>query len=153
MNPIEAHQHFSAECFNQTWSLLDLPERTADQTREVIALAHASLYHWLRREDCTPQNLSIGLWQIARVYAVSDSPLESMRFARDCLGVSESNELSPFSMAYAHEAVSRAALISDDAALAKTHLDRAVGFSLEVSDPQDKVLIDADLAELKRMLS
>ncbi len=152
MNTQEAHQHFSCECFNQTWSLLDLPERSTEEIRKMIATSHASLFHWLNREDGSPHNLSIGLWQLSRVYAVINSPLEAMRNAKDCLEISESNSLSPFCMAYAHEAVSRAALINDDTNLAKFHLELANQHAQGVSDKDDRKLIDSDLQELKKNL-
>ena len=119
----------------------------------MIATSHASLFHWLNREDGSPHNLSIGLWQLSRVYAVINSPLEAMRNAKDCLEISESNSLSPFCMAYAHEAVSRAALINDDTNLAKFHLELANQHAQGVSDKDDRKLIDSDLQELKEKLT
>ena len=152
MKPELAHQEFSCECFNQTWGLLDLEERSEGQVMEMISTAHASLYHWRQREDATPENLSIGLWQLARVYAVAKSPQEAMRHAKACLKISEDNGLSPFCMAYAHEAVCRAALIDGNADLAKIHLDATVKHAAGVTDEHDKKLIDADVEALQRMI-
>lgn len=149
----EAHQHFSCECFNATWSLLELSERTPEEVRKMIATSHASMFHWLNREDCTPENLSIGLWQLARVYAVVDSPLEALRNAQDCLEISESNSLSPFCMAYAHEAVCRAALLGKDVDTARRHLESAKTHAESVSEEHDRKLIDADLQELEKKLA
>lgn len=115
----------------------------------MIAASNASLFHWLNRDDCTPENLSIGLWQLARVYAVANSPFEAMRNAKDCLEVSQSHSLSPFCMAYAHEAVCRAALIDGDLETASSHLVESRKCVEEVSDANDKKFIDSDLQELQ----
>ena len=119
----------------------------------MIATSHASLFHWLNREDCTPENLSIGLWQLARVYAVIESPAEALRNARDCLEISESNSLSPFCMAYAHEAVCRASLLGKDSALATRHLELAKNHASIVTDEHDRKLIDSDLKELENKIA
>ena len=153
MNTTETHKHFSCECFNQTWGLLDLPERSSEQVRKMLALSHASLFHWLSREDCEPQNLSIGLWLLSRVYSVIESSIEAMRYAKDCLDVSETASLNPFYMAYAHEAVSRAALIGGNVVLAKEHLNLANDYAVNVSEANDKNLINSDLKELQEKLA
>ncbi len=84
---------------------------------------------------------------------ITKNVLEAMRHAQDCLGVSESTSLSPFYMAYAHEAITRAAVIGGDMDLARSHLSQAVQFSGDVSDAENKKLIDADLKELQQKLS
>jgi len=152
MDQQKAHTYYSADCFNKTWSLLDLEGRTPQQEREMLALTHASLYHWLQRDDCTPENLSIGLWQVARVYAVLESPQEALRYANDCLTTTLSSELSPFCTAYAHEAVCRASILADDKAAATESLNAAKQAADQVTDEHDKKLIDTDLTELSRML-
>ena len=151
MDPAKAHQEFSCDCFNQTWGLLDLKDRSEEQVMEMISTSHASLYHWRKREDCTPENLSIGLWQLARVYALANSPQEAMRHAKACLKISEDNGLSPFCMAYAHEAVCRAAVVGDDKETAKTHLASTKTHAKGVTDDHDKKLIDDDIQTLEQM--
>ncbi len=153
MELAKAHQEFSCECFNQTWGLLDLEERSEQQVMEMISTAHASLYHWRQREDCTPENLSIGLWQLARVYAVAKSPQEAMRSAKACLKISEDQGLSPFCMAYAHEAVCRAAAIGGDKETAETHLELTKSHAEGVTDDHDRKLIDADIEALQQMIN
>ena len=98
-------------------------------------------------------NLSIGLWQLSRIYTIIDSPQEAMRYAVDCLDVSVSNNTSPFCIAYAHEAVSRAAIAGGDIELSKSHLVLAKQHAGKVTDTEDKKLIDADVEELTTQLS
>ena len=68
--PAAAHRWFSADCFNRVWALLEKAGRTPAEDERMISLCHASLAHWRERMDCTTRNLSIGYWQLSRVYAV-----------------------------------------------------------------------------------
>ena len=63
-----AHRHFATDCFNRVWEMLEKPDRSADEDRMMVAMSHASLFHWQQRADCTPRNLSVGYWLISRVY-------------------------------------------------------------------------------------
>lgn len=141
-----AHRFFSGDCFNQTWDLLDLPERTAVQEEEMRLLAHASLWHWTQREDCSARNRSIGLWMLSRVHAVSGLGAEALRHAEACLGVS--GDEPAFYLAYAHEAMARAAGLLGDGALKSRHLEAARHLATEVTDPGERAMLEADLASL-----
>jgi hypothetical protein len=66
----QLHRHFSSACFNETWRLIDNPNRTARDNEAMILSASTSLWHWMQRPDCSDQNLSIGHWQLSRVYAL-----------------------------------------------------------------------------------
>jgi len=57
--PQEAHHYFAAQCFNQTWDLLEKAHRSPEEGEQMLLLALASLWHWTQRDDSTPQNLSI----------------------------------------------------------------------------------------------
>lgn len=141
-----AHRHFAAACFNATWDLIDKAERTDDDDRRMVATCHASIYHWLERSDCTPQNLSIGYWQLARVYVlVGDAPA-ALAAARVSLG--HSGELAPFYLAYAHEAVARAAVLGADLELAATHVAAAHELARHVTDVSSRDALLADLATI-----
>jgi len=56
----DSHRQHSVECFNRVWALLDQAERTAEEDQLMCEMAHASLFHWLRRDDKTAGNESIG---------------------------------------------------------------------------------------------
>ena len=66
-----AHRLFAAQAFNACWNLIDLPARTPEQDREMRRLAEVSFHHWRAFHGHTATNLSIGLWQLARVYTES----------------------------------------------------------------------------------
>ena len=57
-----AHQYFAVQCFNQAWRLIEKVDRSPADDEQMIELAHASMWHWLEREDCAARNRSIGYW-------------------------------------------------------------------------------------------
>jgi hypothetical protein len=134
----DSHRQHSVECFNRVWALLDQAERTAEEDQLMCEMAHASLFHWLRRDDKTAGNESIGLWLLARVYAVLDRPVEAMRYARRCLEVSEVGELEAFYVGYAYEACARAAKVQGDVAVHQEMLEKSNNCLEKVEDSQSR---------------
>ena len=98
-----SHKYFSAHCFNKAWDLIEKVDRTPEDERLMVALNQASIYHWLQRDDCNNQRLSIGYWQASRIHALLGNAAEAVRFGEVCLAYSV--ELNPFYRGYAHEAL------------------------------------------------
>ena len=149
MTPQEQHAQFSVDCFNETWSLLEKNDRTPDEDRLMREMAHASLFHWLKRDDCTPQNISIGLWQISRVHAVLGNGAQASHYAADGVTISTTSQLPAFCQAYAYEAVARAALLVGDQDRFQEALERATELTASVDDEGDRKLLETDLDELR----
>lgn len=141
-----AHRHFAAHCFNATWDLLDQPERTPDEALQMLLRSAASLWHWTEREECTPANLSIGYWQLARVAAEIGEGNLALRFAQQCLELSPADD--PFLMGFAYEALARAALVMGDKQAATGYLAEAKAKANEVDDAENQQALLADLATI-----
>ncbi len=140
------HRHFAAHCFNRAWELLDKPNRSGDDDIRLIATAQASLWHWLEREDRTPRSLSIGYWQLARVYAVVGKPAEAYCYAQLCL---EQSEQEPaFYLGYAYEALARAAKVAGDDEQAAAYLVKAADYARQFAEDDDRAALEADLKTL-----
>ena len=143
-----AHRHFAPECFNRAWELLSKPTRTPVENDEMLLVAMASLWHWSRREDCTPRNRAVGYWLVSRVQAVLGNGLEARRLAaRSAMHASGE---PAFYMAYAHEALARAGRVLKDEEAVQRHLAEARGLLAEVSDPEERQLLEADLATVEQ---
>ncbi|MFO1483197.1 MAG: protein kinase [Verrucomicrobiaceae bacterium] len=142
------HKKLSADCFNRTWELLEKKDRTKEDDERMISLSHASLAHWRMREDCTDRNLSIGYWQLSRVYAVLGQGNNAERYGELCLRVSGKEE--PFYLAYAHEALARAASLNERRELFDKHLAEAKALAAQVTDADEKKMLEDDLASLVR---
>ena len=142
-----AHRRFSAECFNRTWELIDKADRTAADDEQMLLCALASLWHWTQRADCTDQNLSIGYWQTSRVYSILGQAENARRYGD--AGLKRSSALPPFFLAYAHEALARAAMIAGDKMLLDAHAVAARKLAAEVTDADDRALLEHDLEQLR----
>lgn len=148
MDENDTHRHFSVKCFNDVWGLLEKENRSEEDDRLMRETAHASLYHWLRRGDCEPKNISIGLWLISRVYSSLGRGAAAMKYGEECIEASET--LEPFYLGYGYEAAARAAQVLRDRVRLDTFLKRAGDMLEQVSDAEEKGLLSTDLAMLKR---
>ncbi|NDH30825.1 MAG: hypothetical protein EBX72_10130 [Betaproteobacteria bacterium] len=150
-NLTAAHKYFAAYCFNKAWDLIETKERTAEENRLMVALNQASIFHWLNREDCTAQNMSVGFWQASRIQALLGVADQARRYARTCLSYSHS--LEPFFLGYAFEALARAEFIAGESTKASTYLEVAKGHAACVERPEDKELLMRDLSDMGECVS
>lgn len=144
------HKKIAAQCFNEVWNYLDLAERTPEQNETMIHLAHTSFWHWTQVPDHTTTNISIGYWQLSRVYAVADIASVAYQYGIRCLEVSK--ELAPFYLGYAYEAIARSHIGLKRFDEAKDHLAKAQAELLKVSDSKSYSYLKEDLDQLEKMV-
>jgi hypothetical protein len=144
-----AHRYFSAECFNTAWDLIEKPRRTAEEDLDMLHRSLVALWHWSQRPDCTPTNRSIGCWQVSRVYAILGQEENARRYGELCLAVSREPDVPPFYLAYAHEALARAALLAGDIARVQEHLAEARRLAQGVTDGEEKSALLNDLETVR----
>ena len=150
------HQRFAPACFNRAWELLDKKDRTPAEQEELLVVAHASLWHWLQRPEATQENLAVGHWLVSRVSAVVGCRDSALQHAERSL--ERSRNLSPFSVAYAYEALARAGAMpnsSDNIAsvAARDALHRALSLLPRIEDPEERGLLKADLDALDVLIA
>lgn len=146
------HRKLGVEYFNKTWEYLDKSIRTEEEKQQMIHLAHTSLWHWMNAAECTPTNLSVGYWQISRVYAVVGEPDNAVKYGNICLHISRDKTVGPYYEAYAHEALARAYIIMNKKDIALQHLQEANKFMPEI-DEKDGVYLLKDMEQLVAALS
>jgi hypothetical protein len=149
MTPEEREQHrrLAVDLFNHVWTLLQLEARTPAQDDEVVHAAHASRYHW--GIAGTAKNLVRGEWQVSRVYAELGRPEPALHHARRCFELARAAEdLEDWDLPFAHEALARAHLVAGDREASAREAARARELAAVVEDPEDRALLDADLASL-----
>jgi len=140
-----AHRYFSAYCFNAAWDLIDKAERSAEEDEAMLSLSLASTWHWTQREDCTPTNLSVSYWQTSRVYALLRQADNARRYAQLCLQASQGDDVPPFYLGYAYEALARAEAVAGRRQALAEYSRLARGAAERVSEPEDKKQLLADL--------
>jgi len=140
-----AHKFFSADCFNSTWGFIDKESRTPEEDEQMLLLAMSSLWHWTQREDHTPTNLSIGYWQVSRVYALLGRGEEARRYGKRALDAATRGEADPFTFGYAYEALARAEAVAGDGAKSAEYLEKAKQAAENVEDEESKTWLLNDL--------
>jgi hypothetical protein len=144
-----AHKYFSAECFNRAWDLIDKPRRSPVEEEKMLLLSLASLWHWTQREDCTLTNLSIGYWQVARVYALLRQADQAHRYGELCLEAAQKDGVLPFYRGYAYEALARAEQVADNLDAMEKYLIQAHQIASELAEPDEKKQLLKDLASIR----
>ncbi len=143
-----AHDYFSTECFNRAWDLIDQEQRTPDEEDEMLNLSLASLWHWTQRPDCTSKELSLGYWQVSRIYAITGRPENAVWYAERCLAATEESDLPPFYLGYAYEALARAAMAGRNKRQAMEYIAQARALADQETNEEDKQLLLDDLATI-----
>src|SRR5882672_11645033 len=138
-----AHRFFSAQCFNEAWDLIGKADRSAEEDEYLISVCHASLWHWRRRPDCASRHLSIGYWQLSRVYALVGEAADACKYGELCRDVSAAE--GPLLRGYACEALARAAMAGGDRAAAIRLKREAHLLATQVEDTDDRALLVNDL--------
>lgn len=137
----------AAGLFNHVWTLLEMPNRTPAQDDEMVHAAHASRYHW--GEVGKPVNLARGEWQCSRVYAVLGRAEPALYHARRCVELNEANpEREDWDLASAYEAMARASAVGGDPTAATEWRAKAEAELAAVTDPEDRQVLEQDLATL-----
>jgi hypothetical protein len=143
------HKQLAVNCFNAVWDFLELIERSKEEEEKMIHLAHTSFWHWTQVEEHTPKNLSIGYWQLSRVYATVNLGERSLSYAEQCLAVSLENEIEPFYIGYAYEALSRANYLLGYNNLAQEQSELAIEYAQKVKNVQSKENLMKDISTIK----
>ena len=138
----------AASLFNHVWTLLETPDRTPEQDDEMLHAAHASRFHWGEKGVGEPVNLARGEWQCSRVYSVLGRPEPALWHAQRCLAIVEEHGIGGFDVGAAYEAMARAHLAAGDRAAAANWKGRAANVLGELTDPDDREILEGDLATL-----
>jgi hypothetical protein len=140
---VTEHRRLGVDLFNEVWRLM---ESRADDDRMLHA-AHASRFHWGEAEECRPENLARGEWQVSRVYAVLGRPEPAIWHARRCLEHCEEHGIGDFDLAYAYEGLARAHAVAGNAE-AESWKAKAREAGDAIADPEDRAHFDEDFLTL-----
>lgn len=143
------HRALGIELFNSTWDLLDLAERTVEQDNAMVHMVHASAHHWrCEGTGATANNLARSEWQVSRVYSVLGRGEPATYHARRCLEICRANGIGDWDLAYAYEALARAAGVAGDLEGARGWAEQAQQALAHVAEEADRRLLTQDLATL-----
>jgi hypothetical protein len=143
-----AHKYFSANCYNQAWDLIDKADRTPAEDEQMIRLTLASHYHWTQRDDYSPTSASIGHWQTSRIYAILGQVENARRYGQLCLEASRAEDVPPFYLGYAYEALARAEAVGGDQEKSEHFINKAKAVAERIEKPEDKKPLLDDLGTI-----
>lgn len=132
----KVHRKFSSSAHNTAMDILYSDEPTQEEIHSLMELTHVAHWHWMRRDDKKPQNVSVALWALSRAYSANGYGERAFRYAKESLETIDSEDLLPSFYAYSHEALARAYILLDDEYKARQHYDEALKISEQVPDKQ-----------------
>lgn len=142
-----AHKYFSAENFNIAWKFIEQYERTDEENLAMLHTAVASLWHWSQREDVSVKNLSVGYWQVSRVYNLIKQPTLARTYG--LLSLKYATSLGPFFKGYGYETLARAEMQSGNRVVMRHYLEKAFEMLSQVTDEEDRKLLLKDLETIR----
>ncbi len=141
------HEQCGKALFNTVWTLLEKPDRSADDDDLMVHTVHAMMLHWL--QVGTPVNFARGEWQLSRVYAVLGRAEPALRHAERCLAVCQEHGIVGFDLAFAYEALARAHTVAGDTVRASRFLILAEQAGREIADDDDRRILFDDLQTVR----
>jgi hypothetical protein len=144
----EAHVYFSTELFHTTREYIEqADQRSAEEDMAMLHTAIASLWHWSQREDVTPQQLSVGYWQVSRVYNLIKQPNNARTYGLLALKYAEG--LEPQYKAYAYETLARAERRVGNRVVMLVYLEKAQEQLKQIESEEDRALVERYLSTIK----
>ena len=139
----DVHRQLGVDLFNETWSLLDNPDRSAAEADLMIHAAHASAYHW--RQIGEPLNFARSDWQLSRVYAILNRPQAALYHGQHCLDICQAEGIGDFDLAFAFESLARAYAIDGQPSEARRYLNLAREAGERIAEDDDRQYFFAEL--------
>jgi hypothetical protein len=136
-------RQLAVDLFNAVWRLMETEDRTREQDDRMLHMAHASRYHW--EQVGTPANLARGEWLCSRVYAVLGRAEPARHHAQRVLDICQQHGIGDWDLAFAHEALARAAAVAGDRQATDEHLADARAAAEAIADPEDRDHLLEDL--------
>lgn len=113
----------------------------------MLHTAIASLWHWTQRDDATPENLSVGYWQVSRVYNLIKQPNNARMYG--LLSLRHASDLGAFLKGYAYETLARAEMGSGNRVPMYYYLEKARDMAAQIADKEDRQLLIKDLESIR----
>jgi hypothetical protein len=142
----EAQRMFAIEANTAVWTLLEQPQRSADEEAAMLRAAHTSLYHWLQAG--TVVHAQRGEWLLSHVYATLKDAAACMRHALRCQALTDASpgEMQDFDRAYALEALARAYALAGSLAAARDYYAQATAAGAAIAAEEDRRIFTGDFS-------
>ena len=146
------HRRLGVDLYNATWELLEREHRSPEDDDAMLARAYASLHHWSLVPGVRDANLGRGHWLVSRVHSVLGLADAAARHAARYVAIADHGDVDDWDLAAAFEASARAAAVAGDQDAAARFEARAREALADVTDAEDRAVVESDLATLPRQL-
>ena len=144
----EAHIRFSTELFGITQEYIDqADQRSSEEDMTMLHTAIASLWHWTQRDDVSYENLSVGYWQVSRVYNLIKQPHNARTYG--LLALKYADGLDPFFKSFAYETLARAEMQSGNRVIMLVYMEKANAMAELIEDEENRALLRKYLSSIK----
>jgi hypothetical protein len=137
----------AAAYFNAAWVLIETPDRTSEQDRDMLTAAFASRQHW-KDAAGTAENLAVADWQIAHAASLIGMPDLALSFARAAVERAEAHDVPTWLKASTHEGLARAHAAAGESESFTYEAELARALLEKVADAEDRALIESQLASI-----
>ena len=144
------HRLLGVNLYNATWELLELDHRSPEDDDAMLARAYASLHHWSLVPEVRDANLGRGHWLVSRVHSVLGLADAAAHHAARYVEIASHGDVDDWDLAAAFEASARAAAVAGDREAAARFVGLARAALAEVSDAEDRTVVESDLAALSQ---
>ena len=140
----QEHRERGIEIFNNTWTWIEMADRTPDDDESMIRSAYAAAYHWSFAAGRTVENDARSEWMLSRTHVLAGRGEQALFYARRSAAIVEANGLADFDLGYGLEAVARSlALLGRNEEAAKM---KEAASLVPIDDDEDRKIFEADLA-------
>jgi hypothetical protein len=141
-----ARRSFAVAAFNGAWELIDKPDRTPDEDRQMLTLAFASRWHW--GEVGTAENKTIADWQVAHAASMLGDATLARDFAQAAYDAAHTNDLPDWLRASTAEGLARAYACAGDRASYERYVTETRELIDRLDEEEDRELILGQLASI-----
>ena len=138
-----SHRWFAVEFNNRGWELVEKDGRSADETQEMLDVAHAAAVHWKAIGTLLNEQRAENL--LATAYLKAGRAEPALRHAQRCLALSEQNAAAgtetPFDRAAALGCAAQAHQLAGDVNEAE-RLMALANAAAEKLDPDDRPVFE-----------
>jgi hypothetical protein len=139
---------FGAQCYNQTWDLIDQAGRTSADDRRMLTLAMASRALW--DDICGDEKRITGDWQVAHVASLTGYPDLALEFATAAVERAAKADVPSWLKASTCEGLARAHATAGHEAERDAWVLKARELLEQVDDADDRAVIEGQLATVDR---
>lgn len=130
------HKYFAVNCNNEAWNLIDKPERTAAEERQMLYLAFTAAFHWSKIG--TRINYARAEILLAHALSLVDNGDQAMQYALSALSFFEAGNGEDWDLAFAHLEASLAAATQGDQQQHRLHYQKAHELGEAIHEPEDQ---------------